>query len=73
MTVVEPELPEAVKLGLLQEVALVELHDSVADCPAEIEAGVAVSAALGGGGGGTLTVTVALAEADPPPPLQVTE
>ena len=72
MTFTEPEIPEAGKLALLQEVALVELQVSVEDCPDEIEAGLAVSAAVGGGGG-TVTVTVALALADPPLPLHVIE
>jgi hypothetical protein len=36
----------------MQDVALVELHESVDDCPAFIDVGVAVSEAVGGGGGG---------------------
>ena len=75
VTVAEPEIPEAVKLEPLQEVAFVELQVSVDDCPDEIEAGLAVRVAVGGegGGGGMVTVTVALAPADPPLPVQVIE
>ena len=72
----EPEIPEAAKFELLQEVALVELQVSIDDCPDDIEVGLADRTAVGaagGGGEGMATVTVALAEADPPPPLQVTE
>ena len=67
-----PEIPETGKLALLQKVALVELQVSVEDCPDEIEAGFAVSAAVGGGGGAA-TVTLALAVADPPLPVHVIE
>ena len=55
VTFAEPEAPEAVKPAPLQEVALVELQVRVEDCPDEIEAGLAVSPAVGcaaGGGGG---------------------
>ena len=74
MTFTEPEIPETGKLALLQEVALVELQVSVDDCPDEIEAGLAVSTAVGGSGGAeAVTVIEALALADPPPPLHVIE
>ena len=53
-TVAEPEVPEAVKPVPVHEVAFVELHESVADPPAEIEVGfaerVAVGAEVGVGG-----------------------
>lgn len=67
-------MAETVKLGLLQEVALVELQVSVDDWPDVIDFGLAVSAAVGGGGGAAAaTVTVALAVADPPAPLHAIE
>jgi hypothetical protein len=58
----------------VQDVALVELHDRVEDCPAFSDIGLAASEAVGGGGGGgAATVTVADAVADPPFPEQVIE
>ncbi len=48
---VEPEIPEAVKLLPVQVVALVELQVKVEDCPGEIDAGLAVSEAVTVGGG----------------------
>jgi hypothetical protein len=54
-TFAEPEIPEAVNPAPLQEVVLVELQVSIADCPDEIDEGLAVIAAVGcaaGGGGG---------------------
>lgn len=75
-TAVEPEIPDAAKPPPVQAVALVELHDSVDDCPEAIDAGLADNDAVGaggGGGGGAVTVTVAAAVADPPFPAQVIE
>jgi hypothetical protein len=76
-TTTEPEVPDGVKLPPLQDVALVELQESVDDCPAVTDAGLAdkdtVGAGGGGGGGGAATVTVAAAVADPPFPAQVIE
>lgn len=69
----EPEIPDAVKLPPLQEVALFELHDRVDDFPALIDVGLAESKAVGAGGGGMVTVTVAAAVADPPFPEQLIE
>jgi hypothetical protein len=70
-----PEIPDAVNLPPVQDVALVELHERVDDCPAFTEAGLAASEAVGagGGGGGAATVTAAVAIADPPLPEQVIE
>ena len=76
MTFADPDMAETVKLGLLQEVALVELQVSVDDWPDAIVVGLAVSATVGdegGGGAAAVTVTVALALADPPPPLHAIE
>jgi len=77
VTTAEPEVPDAAKLPLLQDVALVELHERVDDLPALTEVGLAESEAVGagggGGGGGVETVTVAVAVADPPFPEQVIE
>jgi hypothetical protein len=42
-------------LPLVQDVALVEPHDSVDDCPAFIDVGLAASEAVGGDGGGGAT------------------
>ena len=47
LTTVEPEVPEAVKLPPVQEVALVELQVRVDDCPALMEVGLADSEAVG--------------------------
>jgi hypothetical protein len=58
----------------VQDVALVELHESVDDFPAFTDVGLAESEAVGAGGGsGTATVTAAVAVADPPLPEQVNE
>jgi hypothetical protein len=73
LTTAEPEVPDAVKLPPLQDVALVELHERIDDFPALIDAGLAESATVGGGGDGAATVTVAFALADPPFPVQVIE
>jgi hypothetical protein len=51
-TTAEPDIPVNAKLPLAQDVALVELHDSVDDCPAFIDVGLAESEAVGAGGGG---------------------
>ena len=51
-TTVEPDIPVKAKLPLVQDVALVELHDSVDDCPAFIDVGLDASEAVGGDGGG---------------------
>ena len=72
-TTAEPEVPDAVKLPLLQDVALVELQERVDDSPAFTDVGLAESEAVGAGGGGVATVTVAVAVADPPFPEQVIE
>ena len=50
-TTAEPDIPVKAKLPLAQDVALVELHDSVDDCPAFIDIGLAASDAVGTGGG----------------------
>jgi hypothetical protein len=71
VTTAEPEVPDAVKLPPVQEVALVELQERVDDCPVFTDVGLAESAAVGGGG--AVTVTVAFAVADPPFPEQVIE
>ena len=75
VTTAEPDVPDVAKPLLLQEVALVELHKRVDDCPAVTDVGLAESEAVGGGGGGggAVTVTVAIAVADPPFPEQVIE
>jgi hypothetical protein len=67
----EPETFDAVKLLPLQEVALVETHERVDDCPVVIDVGLAKSETVGGGGGAT--VTVACAVADPPLPEHAME
>ena len=72
LTTAEPEIPETVKLPLVQEVALVDLQESVKDFPVLIDVGLADSEAVGAGGG-VATVTVADAVADPPFPEQVIE
>jgi hypothetical protein len=72
----EPEVLDGLKLPPLQDVALVELQESVEDCPALTDAGLADKDAVGaggGGGGGAATVIVAAAVADPPFPEQVIE
>jgi hypothetical protein len=51
-TTAEPDIPVKAKLPLVQDVALVELHESVDDCPALIEVGLAASEAVGAAGGG---------------------
>ena len=71
VTIAEPEVPGAVKPLPLHEVALVELHERVDDCPRVIEVGLADSVAVGAGS--AVTVTVAVAVADPPVPAQVIE
>jgi hypothetical protein len=76
LTTAEPEIFDAVKLLLLQDVALVELQERVDDCLAVIDVGLAESETVGGGaggGGGAATVTAAVAVADPPFPEQVIE
>jgi hypothetical protein len=70
-TTAEPEILDAVKLLPVQDVALVELHERVEDCPAVIDVGLAKSEAVGGGD--AATVTVAVAVVDPPFPEQVIE
>jgi hypothetical protein len=55
---------------------LVEYQESVEDCPALTDAGLADKDEVGdggGGGGGAATITVAAAVADPPFPEQVIE
>jgi hypothetical protein len=52
LTAAEPEVPDAEKFPLVQDVALVELHDRVEDCPVFIDIGLAASEAVGEGGGG---------------------
>ena len=49
MTTAEPEIPETVKLPLVQEVALEELQERVDDCPPLIDVGLAASEAVGEG------------------------
>ena len=73
VTTMEPEVPDAVKLFPLQEVALVELHERVANFPAFIDVGFAESAAVGASGGCAATVTVVVAVAEPPLPEQAIE
>jgi hypothetical protein len=46
-----PDIPVKEKLPLVQDVALVELHESVDDCPAFIDVGLAEREAVGGAGG----------------------
>ena len=75
-TAVEPEVPDAMKLPPLQDVALAELQDRVDDCPEFIDVGLAESEAVGAGGGGgdgAATLTAAVAVADLPFPEQVIE
>lgn len=43
----EPDTPEPVKPASVQDVAFVELQVKIADCPAVIEVGFAVSVAVG--------------------------
>ena len=74
LTTAEPEVPDAVKLPPVQDVALVELQERVDDLPAFTDVGLAESEAVGaGGGGGAATVTMAVAVADPPLPEQAIE
>ena len=49
VTTAEPEVPDEVKPLPTQEVAFVELHERVEDCPAVIEMGLAESVAVGAG------------------------
>jgi hypothetical protein len=51
-TAAEPDIPVTAKLPLVHAVALVELHESIDDCPAFIDVGLAASEAVGGDGGG---------------------
>lgn len=68
-----PEVPLTEKLGLVQEVALVDEYVRVADWPEVMGAEGAVRVAVGAGVG-MLTVTVALAGSEvPPAPEQVME
>ena len=64
----DPEVPVAVKLVPVQEVAFVELQLSVEDCPPVMVPGLAESETVGAG---TVTVTVVDCVADPPAPVQV--
>ena len=75
VTTAEPEIPAALKLPPVHDVALIELQERVDDFPAFIELGLAESEAVGAGGGGgaAATVTVVVAVADPPFPEQVIE
>ena len=76
VTTAEPEVPDAVKLPPVQDVALVEPQERVDDWPAFTDAGLAASEAVGAGGGGggdKATVTAAVAVADPLVPEQVIE
>ena len=59
LTTAEPETPDAAKLPLVQDVAMVELHERVDDSPAFIDVGLAESEAVGAGGGGGGGVTKA--------------
>jgi len=72
-TVVEPDVPGALKPLPVQLVAFVLLQVSVEDCPLVIEVGFAESVAVGCGLF-AVTVTVAVAGDEvPPAPVQVTE
>ena len=51
-TVAEPEVPFAANPAPLHDVALLEFHDRVEDCPAVIEFGLAASVSVGALGGG---------------------
>lgn len=64
LTVVLPLVPDALKPLPEQLVALVELHESVEDCPFVSAVGLAVREAVGAGAAAE-TVTVALAVAPP--------
>lgn len=71
-TLMEPLAPTAPMPGSIsQEVAFVELHIRVADCPYRMLTGSAVIDTVGGGVGG-VTVTVTLLAAVPPGPVAVT-
>ena len=50
-TTAEPDVADAVKLPPVQDEALVELHDSVEDCPALMVFGLATREAIVAGGG----------------------
>ena len=50
-TIAEPEVPDAEKPLPAQDVAFVELHDSVEDCPELMVFGLAESEAVVAGGG----------------------
>jgi hypothetical protein len=69
-TVSVPEIPVAVKLVPVQDVALVEDQVSVEALPSMIDEGVAASLAVGVG---AVTVIVVDWVADPPPPVHVME
>jgi hypothetical protein len=70
-TLIDPLGPTAPMPGSIsQEVAFVELHIRVADCPYRMLTGSAVIDTVGGGVGG-VTVIVALALAVPPGPVAV--
>ena len=63
LTVFEPVAPTApIPLSIVIVVALVVLHDSVADPPAGIRVGATVSAAVGSGGAVTVSIALAVAE-----------
>lgn len=51
VTTAEPEVPDIVKLTPLQDVALLELQESVDEFPAFTDMGLAESEAVGAGGG----------------------
>jgi len=71
VTLTEPEVaPLAPVTGFVQEVALEDDQVSVDDWPLVIEAGLAISEAVGAV---PVTVTVALALADALPLVQVTK
>jgi len=69
-TLTEPDVPEAVKLVPVHEVASVDDHDKVDDWPVVIDVGFAVRVAVGVA---AVTETVAEALAEPPFPVQVIE
>ena len=49
MTLILPAVPVGVKPEPVQDVALVELHESAADWPAVIEVGLTLRSAVGAG------------------------
>jgi hypothetical protein len=55
VTTVEPEIPDAVKPAPVQDVALIEFHERVDDCPAFTDVGLAESDTVGGVGGAAPT------------------